>query len=140
MIHPTSIWGSTIFILHCYGQHRKSTLTEASKRGWKDLVVRASFKDKQRSPGLKCLLLTEEASYENVKRAYLQMSIWLVACELCPLGLQSKEYGWLKDPVCNELIPTIVSSGVELIPEHILKISRCGCKSDKTCSYGNCPC
>ena len=57
------------------------------------------------------------------------MSIWLAACDVCT-WITTKKNGWLKDPACNVLIPMIMSSGVELIPE---LISRCGCKSDKPC-------
>ena len=52
---------ATRFILHCYGQHNILTLTDARKRIWKDLVFRASLKDKRKAPGLYCLPPTEEA-------------------------------------------------------------------------------
>ena len=79
---------ATIFILHCNGQHRKSILTEARKKGWKDLVVRASLKDKHRAHGIKYLPPTEEALLWKCKTclpAYVNM-----AFRMCSPGLHPK--------------------------------------------------
>jgi hypothetical protein len=38
------------------------------------------------------------------------------------------------------LTPSLVPDGVDLIPDNIMKITRCGCKSDEPCSTRGCSC
>ncbi|KAG0726825.1 hypothetical protein GWK47_035813 [Chionoecetes opilio] len=50
------------------------------------------------------------------------------------------EHGWEADDTNKCLIPRNMEDGVSYAPEHILKLVRCGCTSERACRGGKCGC
>ena len=90
-------------------------------------------------PKFKCLP-TSEAFEENVKRALLQVCIWIAALHLKPLDLDPTQFGWSKDELNKVLMPVILPTGIEAAPASILEMIRFGCGSEEPCSTARCEC
>ena len=119
----------------CYGQAKSNTLTDARKRAWKSKVIR----NNSVAPKLESLPPTEEAFEENVKRAHLQASIWRNALRENPPSINVLDFGWEKDMSSSCLLPS-TEKGVNLIPDCIAKIMKCGCTSEHSCKGSQCSC
>ena len=117
------------FMLACYGQSNCRSLTEAQQKMWTVKLVRS----KAAAPALCSLLPTSESFRQNILRTHLQMMIWLNSLESQPPDLS-------KDKGSNTLSPTTVAEGVKLVPEEILKLIKCSCRSDKPCQTNRCSC
>ena len=122
------------FMLACYGKANCMSLTEARKKVWADKVSRA----RAAAPAIASLPPTDEAFYQNFLRAAFQLSIWLGALKRDPPPLDPLKYGWTQ--TTNGLEPTHVADGVELVPEELLKLIRCACKSQIPCKDNRCSC
>ena len=61
-----------IFILQCYNQDTTKTLNSARKKTWKSMILR----NKSGAPKLESLPPTDEAFFQNLKRAHLQIAVW----------------------------------------------------------------
>ena len=92
------------------------------------------------APAIASLPPTDEAFLENVLRAYLQVAIWLHALDMHPPTLEPTDYGWTKEGNSNILTPTTVSSGVAMVPDELLKLIRCSCRSELPCNTNKCTC
>ncbi|KAG0729729.1 hypothetical protein GWK47_003399 [Chionoecetes opilio] len=55
-------------------------------------------------------------------------------------ALTGLEHGWEADDTNKCLIPRNMEDGVSYAPEHILKLVRCGCTSERACRGGKCGC
>ena len=126
----------TTFLLHCYGQSKFHTLTDARKRVWKNRVA----KNNSTAPKLESLPPTDAAYQENLKRAHLQAAIWRNALNEIPPQLTAEDFGWAKDDVSPKLIPTFIPVGFVLVPGILLKVMRCGCESEQPCINTHCSC
>ena len=124
------------FMLACYGQSTCRSLTEARQKMWTVKVGRS----KAAMPALCYLPPTSESFRQNILRAHLQMKIWLNSLESQPPDLDPTSYGWSKDKGTKALSPTTVAVGVNLVPEEILKLIKCSCRSDKPCQANRCSC
>ena len=122
------------FMLACYGKADCMSLTEARKKVWVDKVSRA----RAAAPAIASLPTTDEAFYQNFLRAAFQLSIWLGALKRDPPPLDPLKYGWTQ--TTNGLEPTHVADGVELVPEALLKLIKCACKSQIPCKDNRCGC
>ena len=80
-------------------------------------------------PRFRSLPPTTEAFVENVKRDHRQASTWRSAKEEDPPELDVEKYGWIKDDVNGSLAPTTITEAVNLAPDSVLKLIRCGCQS-----------
>ena len=97
---------------------------------WADKVSRA----RAAAPAIASLPPTDAAFYQNC------LSIeYLAWCpEEGPPALDPLKYGWTQ--TTNGLEPTHVADGVELVPEELLKLIRCACKSQIPCKDNRCSC
>ncbi len=57
-----------------------------------------------------------------------------------PAALDAVDYGWEVDETNKCLNPRNMADGIPYAPEHILKLVRCGCVSERACRGGNCGC
>ena len=57
-----------------------------------------------------------------------------------PPELDSTEYGWVKDDQNKSLQPVTLPDEVELVPEMVLRLIKCGCHSTTPCSLRACNC
>lgn len=81
-------------------------------------------------PALRSLPLTDEPLELNITRAYLQGAYCenLVTGE--PLKLDPCKVGWEEDPYNPSLLrPVIMSKGLQVAPEEVLRITKCNCSS-----------
>ena len=126
----------TRFISACYAQEA-SEMTKCRQKVWQkrtgvNTIVSASE--------LKSLPPTSDSFHYHMLRAHIQTIIWLSIMELHPPHLDPFLYGWEIDPSGTFLIPKISTDGVSMAPDDILKLIKCGCKSNAPCNTGWCSC
>ena len=126
---------ATQFILACYGKSKCTSLTDARRHVWSEKVSKA----RASAPAIASLPPTDEAFKQNVLRAHFQLSVWLNALQRDPLPLQPTDYGWTKN-TCDDLEPTHVANEVQMVPEELLKLIKCSCKSQQPCRTNRCSC
>ena len=83
---------------------------------------------------------TSEAFEENVKRAHLQAIVWRSLEDSSLPELDVEKYGWVKDSKLKTLQPVLLPTNVELAPETVMRLIRCGCKSVNPCRTLSCSC
>lgn len=132
---PAVIDQATLFMTACYGQ-KCDTMSNARLTAW----AGKTGKGQVSTPKLCSLPPTTEAFVENVKRAHHQASMWRSAKEEDPPVLDVEKYGWKKDKVNRSLVPTTIPEAVNLAPDSVLKLIRCGCKSGTPCNSSRCGC
>ena len=132
---PAVIEQATLFMTACYGQ-KCDTMSNARLTAW----AAKTDKGQVSTPRLCSLPPTTEAFVENVKRAHYQASIWRSAKEEDPPELDVEKYGWKKDDVNRSLVPTTIPEAVNLAPDSVLKLIRCGCQSGTSCNSSRCGC
>ena len=113
------------FVLECYSRSGAETLTEARQNAWKSKMAKALTAP----PELCTLPPTDESFQQNVLRAHLQMAIWRNATNPDPPDLDPVHHGWHRKDGTLELLPTVVAEGVPLVPDELLALVKCGCKS-----------
>ena len=92
------------------------------------------------APNLAALPPTNEAFIENIKRAHFQAMLWQnLNVNLLP-ALNPEEFGCKKDTCNRSLIPTHLPEDAKLVPDYILEMIRCGCKSETPCNSKKCSC
>ena len=126
---------ATSFISACYGQTNCSTMSETRLKVWLSKTGKGSS-----TPKLCTLPPTTEAFKENVKRAHHQALVWQSLEAQNPPELDSTEYGWVKDDQNKPLQPVTLPDEVELAPEMVLRLIKCGCHSTTPCSSRACSC
>ena len=110
-------------------------MTEARVRSWKKRVAA-----KNTAPLLESLPPTDAALRENFKRGHLQAAIWLSSLLADPPEVDISLYGWDFDQNSSCLQPAFGPPGLVLVPDELLKIMKCGCKSDEPCKGSRCSC
>ena len=126
---------ATSFISACYGQTNCSTISETRLKVWLSKTGKGSS-----TPKLCTLPPTTEAFKGNVKRAYHQVLVWQSLEAQNPPELDSTEYGWVNDDQNKSLQPVTLPDEVELVPEMVLRLIKCGCHSTTPCSSSACSC
>ena len=127
---------ATTFMAACYGIKTPcSTMTECRKQQWAQKIGKSTT-----APKLCSLPPTTEAFEQNVRRAHHQVALWHSALSGDPPALNATEHGWVVDDINRRLIPRNMADGVSYAPDHILKLVRCGCSSERPCRGGNCSC
>ena len=122
---------ATSFISACYGQTNCSTMSETRLKVWLSKTGKGSSTTK-----LCTLPPTTEAFKENVKTAHNQALLWQSLEAQNPPELDSTEYGWVNDDQNKSLL----HDEVELVPEMVLRLIKCGCHSTTPCSSSACSC
>ena len=92
------------------------------------------------SPKLQVLPPTTESFMENVKRAHLQLAIWLSADQTNPPSLNPSEYGWIRDETSKCLPSVLLPPGKAAAPDELLKMIRCVYESEDPCATLRCKC
>ena len=127
---------ATTFISACYGIAESIDMSHTRLLVW----GKKNGKGHMSSPNLAALPPTKESFIENVKRAHLQAYMWRNLNMDQPPTLNPEEFGWKKD-ICNRsLIPIHLPENAKRVPDYILKMIRCGCKSDTPCNSKKCSC
>ena len=127
---------ATAFMGACYGVTTPtSSMTKIRQKLWAQKTGKSTA-----APKLCSLPPTTEAFEQNVRRAHHQVAQWYSALsgDLPPLA--AVEHGWEADDTNKCLIPRNMEDGVPYAPEHILKLVRCGCTSERACRGGKCGC
>ncbi len=120
----------TAFISACYGIKESMDMSQTRLLVW----GKKNGKGHMSSPKLAALPPTKEAFIENVKRAHFQAMLWRNLNINLPPALNPEEFGWKRDS-CNRLpIPTNLPEDAKLVPDYILEMIRCGCKSETPCN------
>jgi len=127
---------ATAFMSACYGQSSCQSMSETRWKVWASKTGQAS----SAPPKLCCLPPTNESFAENVKRAHYQAIVWRSLEDNNPPHIDPELFGWTKDTKRKVLRPTSVPVTVELAPEYIMHLIKCGCKSDTPCSTRACSC
>ena len=120
---------ATSFIYACYGQTNCSTTSETRLKVWLSKTGKGSS-----TPNLCTLPPKTEAFKENVERAHNQALAWQSLEAQNPPELDSTEYGWVNDDQNKSLQPVTLPDEVELVPEMVLRLIKCGCHSNTPCS------
>lgn len=127
---------ATGFMAACYGiKTQCSSMTECRQWHWAQKTGKST-----KAPKLCTLPPTTEAFEQNVLRAHYQVAQQYSALTGVKPLLNAVDYGWEADVPNKCLIPRNMKDGVSYAPEHILKLVRCGCKSEHACKSGNCGC
>ena len=123
----------TSFILACYGENTDSA-SEARYNLWMKKVSR----NIANAPKLQSLPPTDEALFQNIARAHIQVAVWRNSHEPHPPALDPSSYGWyMKD---GSLAAVMIPPNTLLAPDTLLKIIKCSCKGEKPCSRQRCSC
>ncbi|KAG0693693.1 hypothetical protein GWK47_027412 [Chionoecetes opilio] len=127
---------ATAFMGACYGiTTSTSSMTKIHQKLWAQKTGKSTA-----APKLCSLLPTTEAFEQNVRRAHHQVAHWYSALSGDPPTLAAVEHGWEADDTNNCLSPRNMEDGVSYAPEHILKLVRCGCTSERACRGEKCGC
>ena len=124
----------TPFILACYGVENTQSANEARYRLWMKKVC----KNIANAPKLQSLPPTEEALFQNIARAHIQVAVWKNALEPNPPALDPTDHGWYMED--GSLSPVMLPPNTPYAPEALLKVIKCSCKSDKACNSRRCSC
>lgn len=127
------------FMMSCYVRDGGSNFTDM-KTARHFLWAKKLGKCTTAIPQLCSLPPTMESLQENVKRAQLQLAIWLSALLDSPPALDPAQYGWCKEEGCKAWQPVTVAEGVRLAPEELLKLIKCSCSADAPCGTKRCSC
>ena len=92
------------------------------------------------TPKLCSLPTTSPAFRENALVAHYQLAVWRDVLHQSPPSLSTTDHGWSGVEDHANITPTIVPLGTPLAPMELLKIIKCGCDSNMTCSSNRCGC
>ena len=102
-------------------------MSETRLKVWQSKTGKGSSTPKLRT-------LRTEAFKENVKRAHNQALVWQSLEAQNPPEVESTEYGWVNGDQNKSLQPVTLPDEVDLVPEMILRLIKCGCHSTTPCS------
>ena len=127
---------AAVFILACYSQTGKTTLTDARIEAWKTKMRRSALE-----PPTHCLLPPTSAAFrENALRAHFQVAVWRNALQTHPPLLDPTDHGWSHTGGSTRITPTIVPVATPLAADDLLKVIKCGCDNNTPCSTKSCGC
>ena len=115
----------TAFLLRCYGRGDQKSLTDARKRLWKTRIANST----STAPTLESLPPTDKSYHENLKRSHLQAAIWRYSLNAHPPDVDIYRYGWENNSSSSCLVAKYGPIDQVLVPDALLKILRCGCKT-----------
>ncbi|KAJ8334026.1 hypothetical protein SKAU_G00413450 [Synaphobranchus kaupii] len=121
---------ATAFISACYGIKESTDMSHTRLLVW----GKKNGKGHMSAPNLAALPLTTEAFIENVKRAHFQAILWRNVNVNLPSALNPEEFGWKKYTCNRSLSPTNLPEDAKFVPDYILEMIRCGCKSETPCN------
>lgn len=125
---------ATAFISACYGIQKSSNMSRTRLLVW----GKRNGKGHASAPNLAALPPTKESFIENVKRAHYQAALWRNVH--LPPAWDPVKFGWKKDIPNRSLSPTTLPEGCNPAPEYILKMIKCGCKTEDPCNSKKCSC
>lgn len=124
------------FILACYNMSHCDSLNMARVQVWKNRMKRNTLEP----PKLCSLPPTDAAFKANVLRAHLAVAIWRDCLKRDPLNLAPTDHGWYHPDGSTMLFPIIVPQDTPLAPTDLLKLIKCGCSSENSCTSKRCSC
>ena len=77
---------------------------------------------------------------ENVLRAHLAAAIMKSSLDSDPPNLNPEQYGWHTPEGFDFLLPVVTPEGTDMAPPALIKLVKCGCKSQSPCSNNKCSC
>lgn len=104
---------ATHFVLACYGQSQRQSMTEARQKMWSTEVARSTAS----APKVACLPPTNEAYVEYVARAHLLATVWKNALDPHPPKMDPRRYGWSEEQDCKSLTTSTIPDNISLAPE-----------------------
>lgn len=113
-----------------------NSLNVARVKVWQNKMKRNALQP----PKLCSLPPTDAAFRENALRGHLAVATWRDCLKRDPPSLAPTEHGWYHPDGSTMLFPTIVPQNTPLAPADLLKLIKCGCSSDKSCSSKRCSC
>ena len=96
-------------------------------------------KSKLGAPKLESLSPTDESFFQNLEQSHFQIAIWRCSLNSDPPTVGICFYGCGKDCKTKYLIPLPVAPDAFLLPQEIMKVFRCGYKSENPCKSGTAP-
>ena len=76
---------------------------------------------------------TDVTFWENLIQGNLQAAVWFPSLMESPPDVDFSLYGWHFDTSSSCLQPAFGHPDLILVPDNLLKIMRCGCKSGELC-------
>jgi hypothetical protein len=86
-------------------------------------------------PKLHSLAPTNKAFAENVRRVHYQGIVWRSLETQDPPELDPELDGWVKYTTSKSLRSVTLPTGIQLAPDSIMRLIRCGFKSDTPLQY-----
>ena len=125
------------FIAQLYGADQESSPELLRYKKWKHSLLSTTS---SASSILQRLPPTRASATENILRAHLQVAYWLAAKSTIPPEVDVEQFGWEKDELNKSLNPVTLPKDVSYVPETILNLAKCGCKSETPCKNSRCSC
>ena len=127
---------ATNFISACYGIKDSTDMSHT-----RSLVCGKKYGNGYMSAtNLAAIPPTKVAFIDNVKRAHFQTILWRNLDKDLTVELNPLEFGWKKDTANKSLDPMNLPEGSKLVPDYILEMIKCGCKSENPCISKKCSC
>ena len=127
---------ATAFISACYGIKNSTDMSHTRLLVWGKRYGKGCVS----GPNLATLPPTKESFIENIKRAHLQALLWRNLDKGLSSEFNPVEYGWERDTTNKSLCPINLPEGAKLVPDYILEMIKCGCKSENPCLSNKCGC
>ena len=119
-----------------YGFSRCRTLSEARVLSWEKKMGRNALEP----PKLCSLPPTDTAFAQNILRAHHAAAIMKSSLNQDPPMLDPKKFGWQSPDGHDFLLPVVTPEGTEMAPPALIKLVKCGCKTQSPCSNNICSC
>ena len=125
---------ATSFMAACYGITSCSLMTECRQCGHRKLANLCLLQN--------CAIYHQP--WRHLRRIFLRAHLQVAQRRAALTGespaMDPIAFGWEADQQNKSLIPRNMSSGTPYAPEHVLKLVRCGCQSERSCRGGYCGC
>lgn len=119
-----------------YGMSNCNTLSYARVASWERKMARNALE-----PPKLCSLPPTDISFEqNILRAHLAAAVMKSSLDQDPPKLNPEQYGWQKPEGFDFLLPLVAPEGTTMAPPALMKLIKCGCKSQSPCSSNRCSC
>ena len=91
-------------------------------------------------PKLCSLPPTDVSFNQNILRAHLAAAIMKSSLRPDPPNLNPEQYGWHCPDGFELLLPVVTPEGTVMAPPALIKLVKCGCKSQSPCFSNRCTC
>ena len=126
---------SVNFVSKWYGMNPCDTMNKLRYKCWLKMIGNA----KTLCPPLENLSPTDAGFVEHVKRAIYQLMVWENADKGNTVSVDATEWGW--HYIDNQLMPTMTPVNIEIAPDFVLNLIKCGCKAlADRCKTKRCSC